>query len=165
MRDSIRPAGAGLARRIIVPDNRASPQGAKVHETALADAVVTTALREAERHGLSTITEISVRIGELQRIDREVFAFALREVMPAAEPRLAGVRFRIETEAAEFHCRPCGRTFGTADMAGPGDADEAEAIHFVPELAHAFLRCPACSSPDFEVVRGRGVGIDSIEGD
>ena len=136
-----------------------------MHEMALADAVVTTALKEAGKHGLSKITEIAVRVGELQQIDREVFAFALQEVLPAAEPRLAGVRFRIETEPALFRCRPCGRSFGTADTAGPGGDDEAEAIHFVPELAHAFLRCPDCSSPDFEVVQGRGVGLDSIEGE
>lgn len=136
-----------------------------MHEMALADAVVTTAIREGERNGLSRITEVVVRIGELQRIDREVFAFALQQVLPAAEPRIAGVRFRIESEAALFRCRPCGRSFGTGDTAGPGGHDEEEAIHFVPELAHAFLRCPDCASPDFEVVRGRGVGIEAIEGD
>ena len=38
-------------------------------------------------------------------------------------------------------------------------------IHFVPELAHAYLRCPDCSSADFEVLGGRGVSIDAIEGE
>ena len=45
------------------------------------------------------------------------------------------------------------------------DDDAAEAIHFVPELAHAFMRCPDCGSPDFEVAAGRGVAISGIEGE
>ena len=40
-----------------------------------------------------------------------------------------------------------------------------EAIHFIPELAHAFLECPSCQSPDFELLQGRGVSIGAIEGD
>ena len=45
-----------------------------------------------------------------------------------------------------------------------GGANEREAIHFVPESAHAFLRCPACKSPDFEISKGRGVWVERITG-
>ena len=38
-----------------------------------------------------------------------------------------------------------------------------EAIHFLPEAAHAFVRCPSCGSPDFAVSKGRGVSIKSID--
>ncbi len=42
--------------------------------------------------------------------------------------------------------------------------NEQEAIHFVPEAAHAFIRCPACGSPDFEISKGRGVWVERITG-
>lgn len=135
-----------------------------MHELALAEAVLSAALEAAEREGIARIRRIAVRIGELQRIRRDVFEFALREVLPADEPRLESVRIQLETDRARLRCRPCGREFGLADASGPTGADQAEAIHFVPELAHAFVSCPGCGSPDFEVSGGRGVTIEAIEG-
>jgi hydrogenase nickel incorporation protein HypA/HybF len=136
-----------------------------VHELALAEAVVTAALEAAEREGLHRIDRIDVRVGELQHIRRQTFEFALKEVMPVSEPLLAATEFRVGIEPARFRCRPCGHAFGLAETGGPQDEGEQEAIHFVPELAHAFLRCPHCGSPDFDLVEGRGVSIRSIEGE
>ena len=136
-----------------------------MHEFALADAVITTALREAEKEGIERIKRIEVRVGELQRIKTTTFEFALREVLPRREPRLADTEILVEVDRAEFRCRPCGNVFGLADAGGPQGKDESEAIHFIPELAHAFLECPQCQSPDFELVQGRGVSIASIEGE
>ncbi|MHC5024248.1 MAG: hydrogenase nickel incorporation protein HypA [Planctomycetota bacterium] len=134
-----------------------------MHEYALAESVVKAAIDAAENDGHASITRIDVRIGELQRIDKEVFAFALSEVIPANEARIAGVEVNLEIEPARFRCRPCGREFTLAETGGPLGHDQAEAIHFVPELAHAFLACPACDSPDFEVAAGRGVSIENME--
>ena len=138
-----------------------------MHEFALADAVVTTALRAAKENGIATIERVEVRIGELQRISRETFEFALSEMMPNQHPMLGAAKLDLVVEPATFRCRPCGREFALDDTGGPKDKDkdEAEAIHFIPELAHAYLACPACSSPDFEVLTGRGVTIGAIEGD
>ncbi|MDR0318462.1 MAG: hydrogenase maturation nickel metallochaperone HypA, partial [Nitrososphaerota archaeon] len=44
------------------------------------------------------------------------------------------------------------------------DAVTVEAIHFVPEAAHTFIKCPKCGSPDFEITSGRGIWLDSIQG-
>lgn len=138
---------------------------ATMHELALAQAVIDTALQAAERAGIQRIARIAVRIGELQRIDRDCFAFALKEVIPAADPRLIDVAITIETDPAQFRCRPCEHPFTLADVRAPEDDTAAEAIHFIPELAHAFLRCPRCQSPDFEVLAGRGVTLQTLEGD
>ena len=54
--------------------------------------------------------------------------------------------------------------FALADLRGPVDHDQLESIHFIPELAHAFMACPGCESPDFEVLEGRGVWIECVEG-
>jgi hydrogenase nickel incorporation protein HypA/HybF len=136
-----------------------------VHEFALAQAVIDAALQAAAQAGIQRIVRLTVRIGELQQIERDCFAFALQEVMPAAEPRLTDVAIAIETEPARFRCRPCEHAFALADTRPPEGDDEAEAIHFIPELAHAFIRCPRCQSPDFEVLAGRGVTLQSLEGD
>ncbi len=136
-----------------------------MHELALAEAVVGATLDVAEKEGLTRVTKLVVQIGELQTIEEEIFEFALGEVMPAAEPRLASMRITLETVPARFRCRPCEREFTIAESGGPRNEDESEAIHFVPELAHAYLRCPRCNSPDFETIEGRGVTIASVEGE
>ena len=136
-----------------------------MHEFALADAVVTTALRTAEREGIAVIDVLTVRVGELQRIRRETFEFALKEVMPAEHSVLSAAAITVEKEPARFRCRPCGREFDMDESGAQGGTDEAEAIHFIPELAHAYLACPACRSPDFEVLSGRGVSISRLEGE
>jgi hydrogenase nickel incorporation protein HypA/HybF len=136
-----------------------------VHEFALAQAVVDAALQAADEAGICRITKIAVRVGELQDIEPKSFEFALREVMPLEERRLTHAVIDIEREPARFSCRPCRHTFSLAEARPPAPGEESEAIHFIPELAHAFLCCPLCQSPDFEIVAGRGVSIDTLEGD
>ena len=134
-----------------------------MHEFALADAVVKAAVAAARDAGIAKVERVVVGIGELQQIRSDLFEFSLNEVLGRSDPLLEGVSFEIEPEAARFGCRACGREFGSGDAAAEG-ADAAEAIHFVPELAHAFVRCPDCGSPDFEIVAGRGVTLRRIEG-
>jgi hydrogenase nickel incorporation protein HypA/HybF len=136
-----------------------------MHEMALAEAVVAAALDAAEKNGIAKIRKIEVRVGELQQISTDAFRFAIEELIPASEPRIAGAVLEVSADPARCSCRACGRSFGLADVEAPGDHDASEAIHFVPELAHAFLRCPTCASPDFEVTGGRGVTVGAIEGD
>lgn len=135
-----------------------------MHEWALAEGVIRTALESAEAKALSAISRIAVRIGELQRIEQEVFQEALERVMPPSEPRLRGTKIELSIEPARLRCRPCGAEFGLAEIAGPVKPAELESIHFIPELAHAFMACPRCESPDFEVLEGRGVWIEAVEG-
>ncbi len=135
-----------------------------MHELALAEAVIHAALDTAAQNHLTRLTRIVVQIGELQTIEREVFEFALREVLPASEPRIATTQIDLEVEPARFRCRPCGREFALADTERTS-GDASEAIHFIPELVHAFVCCPACGSPDFEVTAGRGVLLRELEGE
>ena len=135
-----------------------------MHEYALADAVVRAALRAADDGGLVAITSVHVRVGELQQIKRELFEFALGECRPDDESRLADTTFQVTVEPALLTCRVCAHAFAMGDVTGGSSPDDLEAVHFVPELAHAFFACPGCGSPDFEVTEGRGVSLASIEG-
>lgn len=135
-----------------------------MHEWALAEGVITTALKAADDEGVGEITRIEVAIGELQQIEKEIFEYALKEVMPEREPRLATVQIDLHTEPARFRCRVCQREFGFPEATQNLSEEEAEAIHFLPEVAHTFLRCPGCDSTDFEVTKGRGVWVNAVEG-
>jgi hydrogenase nickel incorporation protein HypA/HybF len=135
-----------------------------MHEMALAEAVIATAVDAARGRKISRLTRLAVTVGELQNIDSSAFEFALKELGAAAEPALASAEITVEREPARFRCRPCGREFRLGGGTAPEGEAESEAIHFVPELAHAYLRCPDCRSPDFEVIEGRGVAIATLEG-
>ena len=130
-----------------------------MHEWALAEAVVSTVLKTAEEEGLKGITEVKIKIGELQQIDQEIFEFALSQLQT---PLLKDAKFSFETASAEFKCRVCGHKWNyNPETLGE---EVSEAIHFVPEIAHTYLKCPACGSPDFEILVGRGVWLESIKG-
>jgi hydrogenase nickel incorporation protein HypA/HybF len=130
-----------------------------MHEWALAEATVTAVRETAEKEGLKEIVEVQIKIGELQQIDREIFDFALSQLRT---PLMDATKFQIETVPAELQCRVCNYQWclSTEHL----DEDVSEAIHFVPEVAHTYLKCPNCGSPDFEILTGRGVWLASIKG-
>lgn len=130
-----------------------------MHEWALAEAVITTAMQIAEKEGLKQVTEVTVKIGALQDVEREIFRFALTQLKPES---LKNTKFRLTKSKASLKCRVCANKwlFNKTKL----DKETAEAIHFVPEVAHTYIKCPKCGSPDFEILEGRGVWLDSIKG-
>jgi hydrogenase nickel incorporation protein HypA/HybF len=130
-----------------------------MHEWALAEAVISTASQIAEKEGLNAISEVKIKVGELQQVELDIFEFALSQLKTGI---FKDAKFAIETVKAELKCRVCGHewSFSEARLSG----DSAEAIHFVPETIHAYIKCPKCGSPDFEIVKGRGVWLESING-
>lgn len=135
-----------------------------MHELALADSVLKAALTAADEAGMDRIDRIVVKVGELQQIKRELFEFSLTTVLPAEDARLSGAQFDVSEEPVRFECRSCGTGFGRDEAGIDGDDDHGEAVHFIPELSHAFARCPSCGSPDFEIRAGRGITLVRVEG-
>jgi hydrogenase nickel incorporation protein HypA/HybF len=130
-----------------------------MHEWALAEAVVAAASEVAEKEHLKRVAEVRIKVGELQQVDSEIFIFALEQLKPL---KFRKAKFTVEPAKAVLHCRFCNnKWFFSKEKL---DADMAEAIHFVPEIAHTYIKCPRCGSPDFEVVEGRGVWLESIRG-
>jgi hydrogenase nickel incorporation protein HypA/HybF len=128
-----------------------------MHEWALAEATVEAVRREA---GGRRVLGVRLGFGELQQVDRGVFTAAVAEYAGAAG--IAETVFTVDVEPARLCCRACGLTWALADTPGLTEV-EREAVHFLPEAAHAYLRCPGCGSVDFDVTAGRGVSIVSIE--
>ncbi len=130
-----------------------------MHEWALAEGIISTATRMAQEEGVDRIAEVKVRIGELQQIDHEVLTFAIDQQRTSMVKK---AKFIFESVPARLMCRVCGERW---NFSPKGLAEEvSEAIHTVPEMAHAYLNCPKCGSPDFEIAEGRGVWLASIKG-
>ena len=130
-----------------------------MHEWALAEAVIAAAQQIAEKEKLKEVKEVTVKIGELQQVERDILQFALSQLKPAS---FKNAKFRIVKAKTELKCRVCGSKwlFRKQKL----DESTAEAIHFVPEVAHTYIRCPKCGSPDFEISEGRGVWLENIKG-
>ena len=136
-----------------------------MHEWALAESIITTVIREAEIKKLNSIKEIVIKIGELQQIEHDIFKFALDEVIKGKNNTLINVKIITETEQSTLNCKSCNHDWKFNDIKKNLNKDESESIHFIPEVAFVYTRCPKCGSPDFEIKTGRGISISSIKGE
>jgi hydrogenase nickel incorporation protein HypA/HybF len=130
-----------------------------MHEWALAEAVISTVSQIAEKEGLKEVAEVEIKVGELQQIELDILEFALSQLKTL---KLKNAKFQIRTVRAELKCRVCEHKwiFRKEKM----NEEIAEAIHFVPEIAHTYVKCPKCGSPDFEILNGRGIWLESVRG-
>ncbi len=130
-----------------------------MHEWALAEAILKSANEIAQKEKLREVTEVTIRTGELQQVEPSILRLALSEMK---QPIFKNTKFHILKTKTTLECRVCGNTwkFNIKKL----DKDKAEAVHFVPEVAHTYIKCQKCGSPDFKIASGRGVWLDSIEG-
>ena len=135
-----------------------------MHEWALAESIVLAAVEEARKEHLKKITKVTVSIGELQQIEKEIFLFALNEIGKAQQPPIKKDAFVLKTEKSTLTCKYCGEQWKYSDMKKKLNETESESIHFIPEVVFVHTRCPRCGSPDFEITQGRGVILSSISG-
>jgi hydrogenase nickel incorporation protein HypA/HybF len=135
-----------------------------MHEWALAESIVMATVEEAQKEKLKTITEVTVSIGELQQIEKEIFLFALGELAKSQKPPIKKDAFQLKTEKSTLTCKNCGESWKYSDMKKKLNETESESIHFIPEVVFVHARCPRCGSPDFEITKGRGVMLTSIKG-
>jgi len=135
-----------------------------MHEWALAESIVMTAVEEARKEKLKKITQITIHVGQLQQIEKEIFLFALHELAKEQKPPITKDAFQLKTENSTLTCKICGETWTYNDMKKKLKETESESIHFIPEIVFVHARCPKCGSPDFEIIKGRGVVLSSIKG-
>ncbi len=135
-----------------------------MHEWALAESILAAAETTAADQHFKKISRITINLGELQNIDRGILRFALKE-LAKERPRFTATRFSFRTEATTFSCTACRQHWSLADIKQKLTSDEAEAIHFIPEAALSYVRCPHCGSPDYHILTGRGVTLATITGD
>jgi hydrogenase nickel incorporation protein HypA/HybF len=131
-----------------------------MHEWALAEAILAAASEAAEKEHLKTISKVKIKLGELQQVEQEILQFAFKQLKTG---KFQKAKFAIETQKAQFKCRACGNTwtFSIETL----DKETSEAIHFLPEVAHTYVKCPKCGSPDFEILEGRGIWLETVTGE
>jgi len=130
-----------------------------MHEWALAEAILKSAEQVAEKENLKEVTEVTIKVGELQQVEAPILRFALKQLKSSSFKK---AKFRILKAKSTLKCRVCG-TIWEFNFRKLGKA-AAEAIHFVPEVAHTYIKCPKCGSPDFEILSGRGVWLEDMKG-
>lgn len=130
-----------------------------MHEWALAEAIITAATQVAREEGLKEVLEVSVKVGELQQVELDILKFAFSKLKT---DKFKNSKFRITRARTTLKCRACGNPwlFEKDEL----DENTAEAIHFIPEVAHTYIKCPKCGSPDFKIKEGRGVWLENIKG-
>jgi hydrogenase nickel incorporation protein HypA/HybF len=130
-----------------------------MHEWALAEAILASARQVAEQEHLTTVSEVTVRVGELQQVEPPILRFALKQM---EEGIFKGAKYHILRAKSTLKCRVCSNTwqYNSKKL----DKSTQEAIHFVPEVAHTYIKCLKCGSPDFEIASGRGVWLEDIKG-
>lgn len=130
-----------------------------MHEWALAEAILATATQISEKENLKEVTEVTVMIGQLQDVERRILRFAITQIK---SEEFKNTKFHFLKAKTMLKCRVCGTTWQFKKESL--DKATAEAIHFVPEVAHTYVKCPKCGSPDFEIASGRGVWLESVKG-
>lgn len=132
-----------------------------MHEWSLAEAIISTALNVAEEEGVSEIVSLRILMGELQQVEMDIFNSALENL--AKGTKAEGSKLEFEAEKAVLKCRVCGYEWRFEDAKKGLSPEESEMIHFIPDVAHTYIRCPGCGSPDFKILKGRGVKLGSIQ--
>jgi hydrogenase nickel incorporation protein HypA/HybF len=136
-----------------------------MHEWALAESILAAAVEETKKEKMKKITEIKIALGELQQIQKDIFRFALDEIIKEQGGIFKNTKITIKTEKSTLKCKNCQNTWSFSDIKKKISEDEGESIHFIPEVAFVHTRCPKCGSPDFEITAGRGVSITQIKGE
>lgn len=103
------------------------------------------------------LKKVRIALGELQSVDEEVLKFTLAELLKMEGFEVGENVIEFSVRQAVLQCRRCGHSW-RLDESGLSE-EEREAVHFIPEVIHAYTSCPKCSSRDFEVIEGRGVEI------
>jgi len=131
-----------------------------LHEWALAEAVISAASEVAEKEGLKQVSEVIIKVGELQGLELDILDFAFSQLK---SDKLKNAKFRMDSVKPRLKCKACEHEWILSRE--KLDENTAEAIHFIPEVAHTYIKCPKCGSPDFEILEGRGVWLQTIKGE
>ena len=129
-----------------------------VHEWALAEAVIKYVKSIAQNYNSNRIRKLTIKLGVLQSVDEEVLRFSINELAKINDLIVEGLVF--EREDVKLKCRVCG--FEWSFNINELDEEAREAVHFVPEVIHSYVKCPKCGSRDFEIVSGRGVYVKEV---
>ena len=113
-----------------------------MHEWAIADNLVKLVASAARREDLESVSKVVIRVGVLQQVIPETLETAFS--MLAEETDIAAARLEIMIVPMEVRCRLCGATTTGAGL---------------------IFICKCCGSADVDIISGKELYIDYIEGE
>ena len=111
-----------------------------MHEMSIAQSVLDIILQESQNHKVNRVLSVAVKVGELSAVETESLRFCFDFLTKGTLAE--GARLEIERIQVTCRCRECGSSFT------------------VQELIFA---CPACRSPQVEMLSGRELSVASFE--
>ena len=140
-----------------------------MHEYSVAEGIVLSVKSLMREEGLSEISEVTVSVGDLAQIDKEVLLELLKIL--SSEYGLGNVKYVIVGEETTFKCNYCGFSWNWSSVKDSilkdlcGDIVECDnPVHFIPDLINVFMKCPNCGSQDYSILTGYDVRLVSIKG-
>ncbi len=135
-----------------------------MHEWSLAEGIIATISDECSRLSVDSVSDVDLSVGELAQIELPVLREALRSLKKGTV--MSGCRIHISQEKTAFRCRKCGRNWSFSDsrkeLEPLGDGGD-NAVHYIPSSINAFISCPSCGSPDFDISSGFGLRISRFK--
>ena len=113
-----------------------------MHEVSIVESLIDILKDTARENGLSKITRITLRIGQMRQIVPEAMKFAFEVVGKGTVAE--GAEIIMNTVPTRAQCNRCAERFPVDD--------------------YCFL-CPSCGGIDVAVVEGKELFIDSLEGE
>ncbi|MEM4086601.1 MAG: hydrogenase/urease maturation nickel metallochaperone HypA [Saccharolobus sp.] len=137
-----------------------------MHEGALAYSTATALIEYAKDNNIREVKIVEIGIGELTMIDEETYTTWLTEYLKGSPYENA--KITLIKEPVKFKCNICNNEWTLNEVKDKimesycKEVDCDTPIHYLPEIAPAYVTCPKCGSRDFEIIEGEGIRIRSI---
>jgi|SaaInlStandDraft_4_1057021.scaffolds.fasta_scaffold45482_2 hydrogenase nickel incorporation protein HypA/HybF len=113
-----------------------------MHELSIISSIFSIIEDHADKELLTSITKVSLHVGALRHVQDDMLRFAFKAV--AQGTRAEGAVLAVDYIPVITHCRQCAAEF---------------------EVSELMFICPQCESTDLEVLKGKEIIIESIEGE
>lgn len=113
-----------------------------MHELSITQGLLHIVLEEATNHSISKVRVVKLKIGRLTAVEPLCLTFCF-ELLTKDTPA-EGADLKIDMVPIKGKCQNCREVF---------------------EINDASFFCPACSSGDIELISGRELYVEEIEGD
>ena len=113
-----------------------------MHEISIAEDLSAIVLETAKREKLSRVAKVNISFGVLVQIVPDIFTFAFNEAVRNTIAQDAEVN--IEIVPVKMICKKCGNNF---------------------EITENRFVCNNCSSSDLQIIHGKELFVNSIEGE
>ncbi len=121
-----------------------------MHEFSVAQEIIRTVLREAERHGAKRVLRVELEIGEITFLNPEQVSFWVEQGLVGTVAE--GAELAVKRVEPEIRCEDCGRV-------GSLRVEEDPKYHFALPV---FL-CPACGSRRIVITKGKETLLRRME--